>query len=316
MSEQVITLRNPQGHALHCMYEAPPAGVPRRDLACVLLSPGVKMRVAPHRLYRKVAGEFLARGIAVMRVDFHGLGDSEGELPEEQLDQLYRQVQLGRHIDDARAALRWLEREQGIKRFIIGGLCGGALTGLLTAEADESIAALYAIGIPVIIDGTGAHESANMTQGQLREMRGTYLSKLLDPRAWLRLLSFRSDFRTILRALLPKTRPAGAKGAVAAAAGVPAPASALAANLNPRYAPAMFRLLRRGAPALLIFSGADRLHAEYQEKFVVPWSGALGEFDRLLRVDLVPHANHVLGDPAWVDAARALTADWLDRRFS
>jgi alpha-beta hydrolase superfamily lysophospholipase len=314
VSEIIVTLRNPQGHALHCMFEAPPPGVKRRDVACVLLSPGVKMRVAPHRLYRKMAREFLARGIAVMRVDFHGLGDSGGELPETQLDQLYRQVQLGRHVEDARAALRWLEREQGIRRFVIGGLCGGALTGLLAAEEDSSIVALYAIGIPVILDGTGAHESAHMTQGQLREMRATYLTKLLQPSAWLRLFTFRSSFRTILRSLLPKQRGA-AKPAAPAAAGLPAPTTALAANLNPRFAPALFRLLGRGAPSLLIFSGADRLHPEYLEKFVAPWAGALSAFGDRLRVDLVPKANHVLGDPAWVDAARKLTADWLDRHL-
>jgi hypothetical protein len=317
MSETIVTLRNARGHALHCMFEAPPAGVPRRDVACVLLSPGVKMRVAPHRLYRKLTRDFLVRGISVMRVDFHGLGDSEGDLPEEQLDQLYRQVQLGRHVDDARTALRWLEREQGIKRFIVGGLCGGALTGLLAAEEDSSIVALYAIGIPVVIDGTGAHASEHMTKGQALAMRQTYLAKLLDPRSWLRLLSFRSDFRSIMRTMFPKTGSAPAKGAGAAGpAGVPAPATALAPNLNPRFAPAFFRLLGRGVPALLIFSGADRLHQEYLEKFVAPWSAALGAFDGRLRVDVVPQANHVLGDPAWVGQARALTADWLDRCVS
>src|SRR5690606_12791171 len=116
MKQTVVTLRNAEGHALHCIWEAP-ANL-RRDLACVLLSPGVKMRVAPHRLYRKVARVFAERGIGVLRVDFHGLGDSEGDLPEAQLDQLYRKVQQGRHVCDARAAIDWLEQDQGISRVV------------------------------------------------------------------------------------------------------------------------------------------------------------------------------------------------------
>lgn len=315
MSEQIVSIRNSAGHALHCMFELPPPGAPKSDLACVLLSPGVKMRVAPHRLYRKLAGEFLQRGIAVMRVDFYGLGDSDGDLPEQQLDQLYRQVQLGRHIDDARTALRWLQREHGLKRFIIGGLCGGALTGLLASEVDESVVALYAIGIPVVLDASGQHEAQNMTQGQLRDMRGSYLSKLLNPSAWLRLLSFKSDFRSILRSLFPKLPGAGAKGKAISDTRVPAPESATAANLNPKYPPAMFGLLQRNRPALLIFSGADRLQFEYQEKFVAPWRAALDRFASLLTVEVIPQANHVLGDPTWMAQARLLTGRWLDRRF-
>jgi len=313
--EDIVTIRNSAGHKLYCMLERP-AGVMRQDVACVLLSPGVKMRVAPHRMYRKLATDFLERGIAVLRVDFHGLGDSEGELLEGQLDQLYRAVQLGRHVDDARSALRWLERELGIRRFIIGGLCGGALTGLLAAEVDESVVALYSVGIPVVLDGSGEHAAQNMTQGQLRDMRSGYLAKLFSPAAWKRLFSGSSDLRAIAKSLFPRLFPSGPKGVFQASADVPPPSSAPAANLNPRYAPAIFRLLQRSRPALLIFSGADRLQFEYQEKFVALWSTPLEKFTGLLKVDVIPGANHVLGDPDWIRQAREITAQWLDLNFA
>jgi uncharacterized protein len=312
--EEVVTIRNSAGLKLYCML-ARPEGALRKDVACVLLSPGVKMRVAPHRMYRKLAADFLARGIAVLRVDFHGLGDSEGELLEGQLDQLYRAVQLGRHVDDARSAFRWLERELGIRKFIVGGLCGGALTGLLAAEVDESVAALYSVGIPVVLDGSGEPAAQNMTQGQLRDMRKGYLAKLFSPSAWMRLFSMRSDLRSILRSLFPRLFPSGPKGVFQASADVPPPSSAPAANLNPRYAPAFFRLMQRSRPALLIFSGADRLQFEYQEKFVALWREPLEKFTGLLRVDVIPNANHVLGDPDWIRQAREITAQWLDLNF-
>jgi len=316
VSEQIVTLRNRAGHALHCMLTRPPAGVARRDLACLLLSPGVKMRVAPHRLYRKLAGQFLARGITVMRVDFHGLGDSEGELPETQLDQLYRQVQLGRHVPDVLAAMDWLADHEKIGRFLVGGLCGGALTGLLAAERDTRVIGLYALGMPTVLDASGAHAADVMTQGQLNRVRGIYLRKIFDVASWRRLLTARSDYRTILRsiggALGLRTRGKGGPSPVE----VPAPATPPAANLNHGFVRAMFQLLGRGSPALMVFSGADRLHWEYEEKFARPWAASLARFSQLLELEMIPNANHVISDPQWLDQARHITAQWLDRRFA
>jgi len=98
-------------------------------------------------------------------------------------------------------------------------------------------------------------------------------------------------------------------------ADAPAPASALAANLNPRFPPAFFQLLRTGRPALLLFSEADRLRWEYQEKFAQPWADALQPYKKLLSTAVIANANHVLGDPASVSEARRLTGAWLDANF-
>jgi pimeloyl-ACP methyl ester carboxylesterase len=220
-------------------------------------------------------------------------------------------VQLGRHVDDVRTALRWLERELGLERFVVGGLCGGALTGLLTAEKESGIVGLYSIGIPVVLDGGSAHVSANMTKGELSTWRGEALAKMLRPSAWLRVLTFRSDIRTILRSFFPQFGRGGGKKVTLTK--VPAPAGPLAENLNPHFPRALFGLLQRKSPALLLFSGADRLQFEYQEKFATPWAEALREHEALLQVTVIPKANHVLGDAAWVDEARRITADWLDR---
>lgn len=314
MNETIVTLKTGNGHALHCLLALPQATA-MGDTACLLLSPGVKMRVAPHRLYRKLAPEFLAKGMPVMRVDFYGLGDSEGDLPEQQLDQLYRQVQLGRHVPDVLAAVDHLAMHYGIKRFIVGGLCGGALTGLLASEHDDRIVALYALGIPVILDASGAHTADIMTKGQLKRMRGIYLRKVFDVASWRRLLTARSDYRTILRAVTVALglRARGAK--VHKVEAVPQPASPPAPNLNVHFVRAMFRLLGGNKPALMVFSGADRLHWEYEEKFARPWASSLEKYDQLIDLELVPKANHVLSDPAWIAHARQVTATWLRARF-
>lgn len=318
MQTELATLRNSAGQALYCHLHLPPTGVPRKDVACLLLSPGVKMRVAPHRLYRKLTDVFLRRGIPVFRVDFHGLGDSEGDLPEVQIDQLYRQVQQGRHVDDVRSAMNWLEKHHGIRRCIVGGLCGGAVTGLLAGEQDSRVVALYSIGIPVTFDGPAEQASQHMTRAELKNMRDGYIRKLLSPSSWLRLLTFRSDFGMITRSLSTALRNRRARKATAHGMGkdaTPAPSSPPAPNLNTGFPRAFFRLLQRRAPVLLLFSGADRLYAEYQEKFAEPWAAALTQHRQFIDVHVVEKANHVLGDPAWIAQADQLTERWLDARF-
>ena len=87
-----------------------------RDVAVVLLSPGVKTRVAPHRLYNKMAAALTAQGFTVLRFDFYGLGDAEGDVPLRLLRDLYGSVALGRYVNDTKDALDWLARTHGYTR--------------------------------------------------------------------------------------------------------------------------------------------------------------------------------------------------------
>ena len=197
-----ITFPNQDGLRLFGMLHQP--AVPREGAETVLiLSPGVKMRVAPHRLYNKLAERLVAMGYPVLRFDFHGLGDSEGTAPEALLADFYGATQRGRYVGDTIAAMDWMQRTYGTGRFIAAGLCGGALTGLLTAAKDPRIVALCSISVPVILDGADRDAARYMTAAQLTATRTGYLRKLraAEWRSWVRLLTFRSDFQMIARAL-------------------------------------------------------------------------------------------------------------------
>src|SRR4029079_9534202 len=223
----IVSLRNREGHALHCMLDEPPPGEPRAAVAAVLLCPGIKTRVGPHRLYRKLSGAFLSRGIPVMRVDFRGIGDSEGDWPGESLADIYRLTAAGHCVDDTRSALDWLESRLGIRRCIVGGLCGAANTALHVAREDTRVAAPYSLGLSTQLHG--GDEKPAMSAGELRSHRMVYLRKLGQPASWLRLLSLKSDYGLLWRSL--------AQGFMAKMAGAPAAvAEASAAGLNPDVA--------------------------------------------------------------------------------
>lgn len=303
MNRSIIRLHNREGHALHALLEEPMEGAARAGLAAVLLCPGIKTRVGPHRLYRKLSPPFLARGIPVLRVDFRGLGDSEGDWPDDSLEQIYRLTELGHCVDDARCALDWLESQHGIHRFIVGGLCGAAITALHLALQDPRLAGLYAIGLPATLDGAS---QASIPRGELRSHRLRYLRKLVRPASWLRFLSMQSEYRLMWRVFAQAlfnsdVPPAGA---------APAP------DLNPHLPAAFFALLASRRPALLMFGELDRRRWDFEEKFLEPWSKALEPYQNLITYSVISGANHVLSDPAAILATNRLTRTWLDAQFS
>ena len=299
MSQRIVSLRNREGHALHCMLEEPPGGLSRAQVAAVLLCPGVKTRVGPHRLYRKLSPPFLARGIPVLRVDFRGLGDSEGDWPDDSLAQMYRLMELGHCVDDARAALDWLESQLGIRNCIVGGLCGAAITALHLARDDSRLAALYAIGLPSRLNGSA--EPHRVSRGELQSHRMRYLRKLARPASWMRFLFLRSDYRLLWRSLAAKWLKAG---------------PALAPDLNPHLPTSFLALLRSGRPALLLFGEQDGARWDFEEKFLQPWADALEPYRAQIAYSVISRANHILGDPAAIAEANRLTEAWLDAQLT
>jgi predicted alpha/beta hydrolase len=147
---QPVAFRNRQGLRLFGVLHTP-EGPRRSDVAVILLSPGVKMRVGPQGLYRRMTEMFVALGFSVLRFDFFGLGDSEGTLPEENLKEVYGHIEIGRFVDDTVDAMNWMQEQFGTKRFVVSGLCGGAITGLLAASRDARIAGLLGLGITPLL---------------------------------------------------------------------------------------------------------------------------------------------------------------------
>lgn len=285
-----------------------PVGVPEREVGVIFLSPGVKSRVAPHRLYVKMTESLLRQGYPVLRFDFFGLGDSEGELPEKELVDLYATVQDGRYIEDTLCAMDWMEQRLGKKQFVLAGLCGGALTGLFAAAKDQRAQGVLGLGLPVALDGRTADPSRFMTQGQLGDVAGTYLGKVLSLKAWWRMVTFKTDYRLLWRSVRKHIFP----GRRAPEGSGPDEATS---NLNPLFANAFHKFVTDGGKLLLVFSGGDRLAWEFQEKFAGPFSDRIQAAGAGYEVHTIAHANHILSDPAWRSEMQALSNAWLNRNF-
>ncbi len=307
MTPQVtaVTFENRDGLRLFGIVHEPSPDR-RTDLAIILLSPGVKMRVGPHGLYSKMAAAFAERGYWVLRFDFYGLGDSEGVIGEKYLADLYASIQVGRYVGDTAAAIEWMRKAYGIRRVILGGLCGGAITAVLASPSRDDVAGILALGLPVMLDGTNVDKYRYITKGQLGQIRRGYLRKLTDWRAWLRLLTLRSDFRLLARSL---GSAAGRTARQNSDAGGPKD------NTNSLFPPAFLAFLSRRRPVLLLFSEMDRLWWEFEEKFLSRHRAAVEQHKDLLEIGVIAGANHVLTFEQWQADMLARSLAWLERRF-
>ncbi len=279
---------------------------PRPGLpAVILLSPGVKMRVGPGRLYVPITELLNDYGYTVLRFDFYGLGDSEGDLSETALIDIYNHVEVGRYVDDTLAAMRWMREAHGFDSFMLGGLCGGATTAALTAERDPSVVQLLCIGLAIALSTDAARPAQYLTRVELDQRRRKYFHRLFKLRSWWRLITFQSEYGVILHSLkraIIKDPPKPLADPLSAPA---------LQNANPLFPPAFFSFLRRGGRALLLFSEKDRLPSEFEEKFTAPYAESLQPFGSQMRLHTISNANHVLSMPEWRREALEVCREWL-----
>ena len=307
-----VTIANRKGYQLFGMLHEPKER--NRNPAIVLLSPGIKSRVAPHRLYVKMTKLFCEMGYIVLRFDPEGLGDSEGEIDERLASDVYGSVELGRHVNDTIDVMNWMQTNLGINRFILSGLCGGAITGLLAGSIDKRVESLLGLGMTCVVSGSKADHDAYMTQGQLDSLRKSYLQKIADPASIIRLLTFRTNYRLMIKSLAqPMTRwlKSGRKQAVKAETEATSKESPQS-NLSP-YFPEAFLGFLRDRNILLVFSGEDRLYWEYEEKFMTRYREQVAKYSSNLTIDIIKSANHIFSFTEWQNEMLAIAASWLAR---
>jgi len=304
-----INFPDQQGRTLHGILHEPDASG-ARGVCVLLLSPGIKGRVGPHRLYLKIAARLVPLGFHVLRFDFHGLGDSEGAVSERQLVDMYNTVHGGRYVGDTIAAMDSMQSAIGVRRFVGSGLCGGSISALLTAEVDERIECLLGIGLPTVLEGGPENWAKLLTKQQAILLRGRYFRKILDLASWKRFITGRSSYEVIWRIVRqwaserkPTSEPKQA-----------APAAQMDCT-NPRFASAFMRMLESSRPMLLIYSGADRLRYQFAEHFESNYAAAIEPFRHLYDVHLIHDANHVLSSPEWVAECVEAAEQWLVARY-
>jgi len=112
-----------------------PANDENSTKPCALyLTAGLLHHIGPTRLHVEMARELSSQGVAGLRFDLSGAGDSEtGSLGGYFVD---------RSVEEVKQAMSYLEAHHGHKQFVLIGLCSGADDALATALKDERVAGI------------------------------------------------------------------------------------------------------------------------------------------------------------------------------
>lgn len=134
MKSQPVRFPGAFGNQLAARIEWPDAGAPRAFAVfahCFTCSKDLK---AVHRISRSLT----ERGLAVLRFDFSGLGESEGEFAD---------TNFSSNLEDLRAAVAFLRREHQPPSLLIGHSLGGTAVLAVAGEFPE-VRAVATIGSP------------------------------------------------------------------------------------------------------------------------------------------------------------------------
>jgi pimeloyl-ACP methyl ester carboxylesterase len=138
-SESLVEFPNRSGKWLRGMIHRPTRARGRKGFPGVILFHGFTGdRMESHWLFVKCSRALARAGIASLRFDFSGSGESEGE---------FRRVTLQGEISDALAAVEYFRRQTGIDRErlgLIGLSMGGAVAASVAARTEAKALVLWA----------------------------------------------------------------------------------------------------------------------------------------------------------------------------
>ena len=171
---------------------ARPASGPLRQAGVVFCNTGGDPRCGIGRFHVQAARRLADQGVASLRFDFAGLGDSPAR--EGLRSHIYETDRLG----DLEAAVERL-RAEGATSIVLAGVCGGAHHALHGALALDQVQGAFMIS-PVRLVWT---PDASLDIGKRDEGRATqaYMKGAASLETWKRLLAGRVDVAAVARTL-------------------------------------------------------------------------------------------------------------------
>ncbi|WP_081715787.1 serine aminopeptidase domain-containing protein [Paraburkholderia mimosarum] len=151
--------------------------------AVLLVNAGGCHRVGDGRLAVLMARRLAGQGIASLRMDLGGIGDSRHHENDPTLDALY----AGHAVTDATAGVECLITT-GHQKVVIFGVCTGAYVGIHTALAHPRVVGCMAVNLPFFFWRAGQKKHGDFHFGSNRG----YWRALCSPRKWLLLLTGRA----------------------------------------------------------------------------------------------------------------------------
>ena len=271
----------------------------------LILVGGPQYRAGSHRQFTLLARDLAQHGIASLRFDYRGMGDSEGDpRPFDEVN------------DDIRAAIdTMITHEPRVRSIVIWGLCDAASAALIYGHRDPRVSGL-------ILLNPWVHTEASAARARLRHY---YLRRLADLFLWQNLFSGHvrigqslRDLINLLRAALGQARFPIEK--------LDCDHSAIPSNSNSRIdqkqsaIPNFIERMHRGAGCfkddiLCILSGNDLIALEFES--LINQDPDWRNVCRSKRISrhFIPQADHTFSSYEWREAVSKLTVNFVANRI-
>jgi exosortase A-associated hydrolase 1 len=254
------------------------------SLGVLILAGGPQYRVGSHRQFLLLAARLAEAGIAVMRFDYRGMGDSSGPV------QPFEET-----APDIAAALNaFMSSCPRLERIVLWGLCDGASAALLYWEAtrDPRVA-----GMVLLNPWVFSNEDA-FARSQVRH----HYRRLLQRDFWMQVGRGEFDVIGALRWFVSRLLTAGAASS--------------RTRSEPNFQDRMIAAMEKfSGPVLLVLSGSDVTGKAFLGLCVT--SSTWSELARRPNVEQasLPGADHTFSDTALRQKVEALNLEWLRRSF-
>jgi len=273
----------------------------------ILLCPGYKHRVGQRRLYVQIARRLRDAGFYVLRYDFHGLGESDGEIRRCLFGDFWDFVQTGGFVSDTRSAVDFFRDVAKMEKLILMGLCGGAITGIIEAAKDSRVDGLVLLNVPVMAQhATRDWFIDRMPPGLADSLFSAYVKRLLSVQSWLRFLTFKTEYRVLWKSITSKF----SRRYVRSSRSGPENEECDDA-VNPHFVRSFRSYCSSKRPLLFIFSGNDKqkwaFEAEFQQRYLHPGN----PYEDSYSIFVIDRANHSFTLQEWRDALLEKTVTWL-----
>lgn len=254
---------------------------PPSDTGVVIVVGGPQYRVGSHRQFVLMARRIAAAGFPILRFDYRGMGDADGEM------RTFANVD-----DDIRAAVDCLKAEvPSVKKVTLLGLCDAASANLMYTLSDERIAGL-------ILMNPWVRTAAGQARTYLRHY---YLRRFLQKSFWQKVFSGKWRMSESLSNLGDSVRDA-----------TKAPADNSVDAASEQFLERMLRGLTRFQGGILILiSGRDLTAQEFVDlcEYDRHWKKAIAR--PAVAIEHFPEADHTMSAKRELTAASEACVSWL-----
>jgi len=286
--------------------------VEHKKVSLICLNTGLNDMVGWHRLQVKVARFLADNGYNVLRFDDVGIGDSDGELDEESIVNIFASIETGLFILNADAAIDFTKKKFPDGKLVHLGFCGGGLTAFHSAATKRDVAGVIDIGGPVTL--SSAEYLDKKDPWEVKKQVEKYKSKLFDPHPWIRFFTGKGEYSNIFKSVTHYVKHK-VKGEYKDSLALENWNVDECKNLNKKFFHSFELYSKSKRPALFYFAELDSATWEFKKYFLWKYQCSKIWSDSVCSFIEIKGANHIFSGTESQQRLKYDILGWL-KQFS